>query len=100
MHDRGKHYEEVESLELASKNVEERRLDANVLCARCNRGMVYRRRGSLEVVVYCHALSTNVPPDIIECSAFRDPKAMDLDDMNKLALRVDKREGINDKSYI
>ncbi len=93
-------YEQVERLELAGRNLEERRLDSNVLCARCTRGTVFRRKGKLIVTVYCHAMNREVPPDIVECSEFKDVKAMDMDTMQRLALPVDPREGINKKSYL
>lgn len=94
------HYEQVERLELAARNLEERRLTANVLCARCKRGTVSRRRGKLEVEVYCHSIGSRVAPDIVECGSFEDAKTMDLDDMQKLAHIIDIRQGFHDKSYV
>lgn len=94
------HYVEVERLELAGRNLEERRLGANILCGRCRRGIVQRRRGKLEVLVFCHAINRRVPPDIVECNGFEDVKKMDLDDMTRLAVVIDVREGVHRKSYI
>jgi hypothetical protein len=45
-------------------------------------------------------MSTTVPSDIAECSGFSEQNKMDLDEMNKIALRIDARVGVNGKSYL
>lgn len=88
-------WDRSERLALAAKAVaaEEHGLFENVLCARCTRGHVFRRAGKLDVQVYCHAIDKAVPSDIAECSDFARQNEMTLSEMERLALRIDAREG-------
>lgn len=92
-------YREAAKLEVKARNLEERRLGANVLCARCKHGHVYRRRGSLELVIYCQQMAKSVPPDIEECNKFEGSKSLDINEMTEVALIIDARVGVSDKSY-
>ena len=93
-------YAEAERIEVAARNLEERGLDTNVLCARCQNGQVVRRRGKMDLNVWCQAMRRLVPTDIVECNKFDDAKAMDLSEMNQIAILVDKRKDVNDGSYV
>jgi hypothetical protein len=92
-------WEEAEHLSVGNRAVEETRLDANILCARCQWGHLYRRRRRLEFQVFCNSLERHVPADIVECSRFCDTNALSLTDMVRVALPVDPRPGIDDRSY-
>jgi hypothetical protein len=86
-----------------TRNVEERGLFAGILCARCRRGQVYRRRGKLDVTVLCSVgdLSIAVPPDIVECSGFSDKSEVSLYDLAEQALRIsNERPAFNDRAYL
>lgn len=52
-----------------------------------------------EPTVYCHELLRYVPPDIVECSQFTAVAAPTLHEMQRIALPIDLRRGINDASY-
>lgn len=93
----------ITSQQNPSRNVEERGLFAGVLCARCRRGQVYRRRGKLDVVALCSTgdASMVVPPDIAECSDFSDKNEVSLYDLIEQALRINNdRPAFNDRSYL
>lgn len=75
----------------AARNLEERGTLKNILCARCSNGMVFRRAGQLRPVAFCRVSRCEVPTDLVECSAFEDPKELELWQMNEIALEVDKR---------
>jgi hypothetical protein len=92
-------WEEAEQLALGSRAVEERRLDTSILCARCTWGHLYRRRRRLHFEVFCSFLERPVPADIVECSKFSDANDLSLRDMVQMALPVDPRPGIDDRSY-
>ena len=92
-------WEEVDQLRAGSRAVEETRLDANTLCARCQWGHLYRRRRSLQFQVFCGYLERHVPGDIVECSKFSDPKTLSLSDMVSIALPIDPRIGVDERSY-
>lgn len=92
-------WEEADQLRAGSRAVEETRLDANTLCARCQWGHLYRRRRSLQFQVFCGYLEHHVPADIVECSKFRDAKTLSLSDMVSIALPVDPRIGVDERSY-
>ena len=92
-------WDEVDQLRAGSRAVEETRLDANTLCARCQWGHLYRRRHGLRFQVFCGYLERQVPGDIVECSKFSDPKTLSLSDMVSIALPVDPRVGIDERSY-
>lgn len=95
-----RHHDEVRDLRLRARNLEESRLDVNILCASCTNGHLYRREGKLHFDVYCHAIEKKVPQDVIECSSYNQKGAMSLEDMKRLATVIDVRPGIDDKSYI
>lgn len=88
-----------EKLEVLAVNYEEHRVGGNLLCGRCKSGQVYRRRGKLQVLVYCRSLGIHVPSDIVECNKFEHYKTMDLYDMKEIYTPVDPRQAINDNSY-
>ena len=79
---------------------EERDLRHTSLCARCEHGVVYRRRDHLEVAAYCKTMLRHVPSDSAECTNFEQPNAIDLETMVEMALPVDAREGVNENSYL
>jgi hypothetical protein len=92
--------DEYDSLNRAGRNLEERRIGADVLCGGCKSGHVFRRRGKLDVTVRCGMWEgREVPPDIAECSDYEPRTQMSLFDMQEIALKVDGRVGINDGSY-
>ena len=70
------------------------------LCGRCSSATIRRRTGHMEVTVHCGATNKMVPSDIEECSAYTSPKAMSLYEMEQIALTVDGRAGVHDKSYL
>ena len=69
------------------------------LCSRCKSGMIIRQASSLTTTTYCMQMSQTVPNDIIECSRFRDAKHMDLDLAVAIHIPIDKRIGVDDRSY-
>jgi len=79
---------------------EERGLLHASLCARCEHGVVYHRQDRLEVTAYCKTMLRQVPSDIAECTNFVQPNALDLEGMVEMALPVDGRDGVNEKSYL
>ena len=92
-------WEEADKLKIGRRNAEERRLDADILCSRCTWGHLYRRRRRLQYQVYCGFAERDVPADIVECSKFRDVNTMSLPDMIQIAVPIDARPGIDDRSY-
>lgn len=44
-------------------------------------------------------LGRYVPPDIVECSEFQAVAALTLSQMREIALPIDLRPGIDDRSY-
>jgi hypothetical protein len=93
-------YMEWEKLETVSKatSAAEKGLNAG-RCSTCANATIYRRKGQMNVEVYCSSLERVVPSDIEECSAYSDPKAMSLYEMQQIALQVDGRIGVSDKAY-
>lgn len=86
-----------------ARALEERGLTANTLCARCKYGMIMRRRNRLELMVFCRRFwdtPTRVPEDLAECSCFEAHTKMTIAEMGELALPVDPRKGVNEKSYL
>jgi len=69
------------------------------LCNGCKHAHLLRRRGVQDVWVYCHELGKAVPPDIVECSQFSAVAALSLHEMQRIALPIDPRPGIHDRSY-
>lgn len=71
---------------------------SEILCGRCVHGTVYRREGG-QVTVLCGVggdQAQRVPPDIVECTGYRPlqkPLGEDIEEMRKIALEVDIREG-------
>jgi len=92
-------WEEVNQLRAGNRAVEETRLEANTLCARCQWGHLYRRRHRLQFRVFCGYLEHYVPSDIVECSKFSDAKTLSLSDMVNIALPIDPRVGVDERSY-
>jgi len=93
------HYELSDQLDRFSRMVEERGRFRDVLCAKCQHGVVYRRRGRLEPVAYCQQMRQEMPTDLAECSAFEAAGKLDSYELAKIALIVDPRVGVNDGSY-
>ena len=79
--------------------IRELRPSGRSLCSGCKHAHLYRRRDSAEPSVYCHELLKYVPPDIVECSQFTAVAAPTLHEMQRIALPIDPRRGINDGSY-
>ena len=83
---------------------EERGLVQSVLCAGCKHGQVMRRRGKLDVFVWCDSSGMgyprDVPADIAECTGYEAKNVMSVYTMADIALDVDGREGVNDKAYL
>lgn len=82
------------------RNVEEHNLSQGKLCASCQHSAVQRRKGKLELRVYCREMARFVPPDLVECSRYRRDGAMSLYEMQEIGLPIDAREGSNPKSYL
>ena len=93
-------YEDWTRLEIAGRALEERGLAMKVLCASCKGGTVFRRKGRIDLMVHCRVLGELVPPDIAECTSYESIKQPELHEMNEIAIKVDKREGVNEGSYI
>lgn len=88
-----------EKLEVVSKaTTAETGLSAG-RCSNCANATIYRRKGQMHVEVYCSVAKRAVPSDIEECSAYTNPKAMSLYEMQQIALQVDGRVGVSDKAY-
>jgi hypothetical protein len=83
----------------SSRTMEERGLVADVLCSRCSHGIVFRRRGRVDVVAHCRVMECDVPTDIAECTDFHDPREMPMYQMLEIALPVDTRVGVRDGAY-
>jgi hypothetical protein len=83
----------------ATSPVRELRPRGGSLCSGCKHAHLYRRRDAGECSVYCHELLKYVPPDIVECSQFSAVAAPSLHEMQRIALPIDPRRGINDGSY-
>jgi hypothetical protein len=79
--------------------VRELRPSGRNLCSGCKHAHLYRRQDSADLAVYCHELARYVPPDIVECSQFTAVAAPTLHEMQRIALSIDSRRGINDGSY-
>lgn len=92
-------YRDEALISAAGRAVEERGLFQRVLCARCSQGTVYRRAGHLEPVAFCGRTERPVPTDIAECTGFSDPRTPKLFEMQEIALPIDTRVGVSDKSY-
>jgi hypothetical protein len=92
-------YEAAEGLESRSRPFEERQRLTESLCGRCRNGHAYRRRSTLDVVIHCAAIGARVPGDIAECSRFRDVKSLSLYEMSDLAIAIDPRVAVSDRSY-
>lgn len=102
-------WDEHEELTLRARTIDARPAGTTLsLCERCRSGVLYRRNKPTgkgfqvgEAVTYCRTMSDIVPNDITGCSAFTDAKAMDIEDMQRMALKIDPRPpGVNDKSYM
>lgn len=94
-------WDEVERIEGAAERcAEERSLDKHVLCARCEYGTVMQRRGKLHITAYCHSLRRLVPTDLVKCSTFKAQNTLSVHDLEKLAVLIDSRKGVNDRAYL
>jgi hypothetical protein len=65
------------------------------ICRTCVRAVIYTR-GDVEhreTFVKCNALDEYVKQDIMECTAYWRRGQMALDDMQEIALMIDKRKG-------
>lgn len=66
------------------------------ICRTCSRALIYTR-GEVEhrvTTVRCGALDNKeVPQDIMECTGYWRRGQMALDDMQEIALTIDKRKG-------
>lgn len=88
---------------IGNRCAEESNLSRGVLCGSCTHGQVMRRKGKLDLVVWCRRAFDNyavVPADLAECSEYEKKGSMSVRTMADIALPVDGRFGINDKSYI
>ena len=86
-----------------NRAAEERGLAQNVLCGSCKHGQVMRRRGKLDLIVWCHRAfdsKVDVPADLAECSEYESKTSMTVRTMADIALEVDGRRGISDKAYL
>lgn len=92
----------VESLERKGAVVAEEKglLLGNSVCSSCKRSMAFRRRAKLDVVTWCHSLERVVPSDIAECTNYEAKNTISIHQMVDMALDVDGRRGVNDKSYL
>lgn len=85
--------------ERLTRTVEESNLDSDSLCAKCRNGLVFRRRGVLNIHVRCSNIGEYVPSDIVECTSFVDKKSLTLYEMLEVGKVIDCREGISDGAY-
>lgn len=82
---------------------EESNLTRGVLCGSCKHGQVMRRRGKLDLIVWCHRAfdaHIEVPADLAECSEYESRSSMSVRTMADIALPVDGRPGVHDRSYL
>jgi hypothetical protein len=95
-------YDKDEVVVDRARGLEEKGLDANILCAKCASGHLYRRKNRLEYVVTCGVFDSGnrvMPDDIVECSDFSPRHRLSIWKLAELALEIDPRVGINDGSY-
>lgn len=99
-------WEKVEQLTAALPDYvireNEQLTSAKMLCSSCNSGIVFQRKAKdlTDVFeVFCQTMQDQVPPDIHKCSGYRKHHQLDLNDMVRIAIPIDKRIGINDGSY-
>ena len=89
-----------QALEIKGRGLEtDTRIGPGILCAGCRSGMVFRRKEQNHSTVWCSWIGRSVPLDIVECSGFLSKKSLTLNEMGEIALPVDGRVGIHDKSY-
>ena len=70
------------------------------LCVSCENGLVFRRRGDVDATFYCKDLDKEMPNDIVECTRYEDPQALTLTELVGIALNIDPRVGVHDKSFL
>lgn len=95
-------YEEVERLATVARQTTssaEKGLGSS-LCNRCTASTIFRRDDQMGVTVFCQNMRRDVPANIVECSGFNGIRQMSLFDMQQIALPIDGRTGINEKSYL
>lgn len=82
-----------------SRTYEDRNIGADILCSSCRFSQIMRRKGTPNVIVFCGTINALVPPDVVECSRYMALSAMELREMELLALTVDGRVAVQDGSY-
>lgn len=70
------------------------------LCGTCLHATVYRRRGYVHEVIWCNTLDREMPDDIDECSSYRSPHALTMDQMVSMALAIDARPDGRGGNYL
>lgn len=88
----------LETLATATSSAERGLGDS--LCTTCKHSVIFRRKERMDVIVRCGMVERVVPSDVHECSAYDDVNSMSLYEMKQIALDVDPRRGVNDKSYL
>lgn len=71
--------------------LEEHGLDRGIRCVGCRFGMAYRRAKHLDVVTWCNWMRREVPNDIADCTNFMDQRQLDMEEMKRSAIIIDKR---------
>jgi hypothetical protein len=69
------------------------------LCRTCTYGTVMKSGSVRAIRTYCGRVSGWVAPDIIECTRYLARDTLDLDTLTQLAVIVDPRVGVDDRSY-
>lgn len=98
-----KDYEKSTELEVRARRIDSRIKDfagKPSLCVSCEHGMIFRRRGYAHATYYCKSLGKEMPNDISECTGYEDPHALTFNQLATLALDIDPRLGVSDRSFL
>lgn len=83
---------------LSKLDTEEKGL-GNGLCRTCEAGTVFKSGSEREIRAYCGRVNRWVAPDVVECTRYIARDTLDLDELARLAIIVDPRVGVDDRSY-
>ena len=100
--DNGDLYEKIQELYTKTRQVDARLPIGQALCGQCSNGLVYRRTSTSdagESTTYCAVMTKIIPNDVSECTRFCDAQRISMEDLLRLAIIIDPRIGIHDKSY-
>jgi hypothetical protein len=78
---------------------EGRGLRTDGICGGCKYATVLRRRTKSQLRIMCGKLG-EIDDDVEECSGFNPHSRMEIWEMEEKAIVIDKRKGVNDKSFL